>query len=335
MDKKISLIVPVYKVEPYLRKCVDSILAQTYKNLEVILVDDGSPDNCGAICDEYAARDGRIIVIHQKNGGISAARNAGLDIASGDYVGFVDSDDWIEPDMYEYLLSGALEEKAHIVICGHYLDFPHRSLEQSFHRRQLLKPSQAMEALLEDRLIRSYVWDKLFSRALFDGVRFPVGLNYEDVATTHKTFEAAEAVLCLPQPKYHYLQRSDGIVGRRSLSQAMHCARAFTLRCEDLAPRYPEYIPLLHAGRLSAAISVWTLYLSAEAKLRRQFLPELREMAAFAASHPIPEAYLSGLGAAGKLLVRLLPHANLSCFAVAWLIDRIYHLLNGTSISVG
>ena len=99
-EPKISVIVPVYKVEPYLRKCLDSIINQTYRNLQIILVDDGSPDNCGAICDEYASKDSRIEVIHEENGGVSAARNAGLKLAAGDYIGWVDSDDWIEPDMY-------------------------------------------------------------------------------------------------------------------------------------------------------------------------------------------------------------------------------------------
>ncbi|HEY8803664.1 MAG TPA: glycosyltransferase, partial [Clostridium sp.] len=99
----ISIIVPIYKVEVYIRNCVDSILNQTYKNLEIILVDDGSPDNCGNICEEYSSKDKRIKVIHKKNGGLSSARNAGLDIASGEYIGFIDSDDWIEGDMYESL----------------------------------------------------------------------------------------------------------------------------------------------------------------------------------------------------------------------------------------
>ena len=102
-EAKISVIVPVYKVEPYLRKCLDSIVGQTHRNLEIILVDDGSPDNCGAICDEYAARDERIKVIHKENGGVASARNAGLAVASGDYIGWVDSDDWIETDMMSQL----------------------------------------------------------------------------------------------------------------------------------------------------------------------------------------------------------------------------------------
>ena len=99
----ISIIIPVYRVEKYLRACVDSVLAQTYKNLEIILVDDGSPDNCGQICEEYAAKDGRVRVIHQTNQGVAAARNSGLEIATGEYIGFVDSDDYIDSDMYEYL----------------------------------------------------------------------------------------------------------------------------------------------------------------------------------------------------------------------------------------
>ena len=110
----ISIIIPVYKTEPYLRKCVDSVLAQTYTNLEVILVDDGSPDDCGKICDEYAAKDSRVKVIHKENGGLSSARNCGLDVATGKYIGFVDSDDWIDPDMYETLLGLLLRYDADI-----------------------------------------------------------------------------------------------------------------------------------------------------------------------------------------------------------------------------
>ena len=111
---ELSIIVPVYKVEPYLRRCIDSILAQTFRDFELILIDDGSPDNCGAICDEYAAKDSRIIVIHQKNQGVSAARNAGLDIAKGTYLGFVDSDDWIEPEMYETMIATAKEKQVDV-----------------------------------------------------------------------------------------------------------------------------------------------------------------------------------------------------------------------------
>lgn len=114
---ELSIIVPVYKVEKYLPKCIDSILAQTFRDFELILIDDGSPDNCGAICDDYAARDSRIKVIHQENAGVSAARNAGLDIATGTYLGFVDSDDWIEPEMYETMIAAAKEKNVDVVVC--------------------------------------------------------------------------------------------------------------------------------------------------------------------------------------------------------------------------
>lgn len=117
---EISIIVPVYKVEPYLRKCVDSILAQTFTDFEVILVDDGSPDNSGKICDEYASKDSRVRVIHKKNGGLSSARNAGIDVARGKYLGFVDSDDYIEKDMYELLYDNIVKEQADLSICGIY-----------------------------------------------------------------------------------------------------------------------------------------------------------------------------------------------------------------------
>ncbi|MCH5296582.1 MAG: glycosyltransferase [Ruminococcus sp.] len=115
---ELSIIVPVYKVEKYLPKCIDSILAQTFTDFELILIDDGSPDRCGEICDEYASKDSRIKVIHQKNQGVSAARNVGLDIAKGTYLGFVDPDDWIEPKMYDVLIRTAKEKKADVVVCG-------------------------------------------------------------------------------------------------------------------------------------------------------------------------------------------------------------------------
>jgi len=121
---KLSIIVPVYKVEPYLPKCIDSILAQTFTDFELILIDDGSPDGCPRICDEYAAKDERIVVIHQENAGVSAARNAGLDAANGEYIGFVDSDDWIEPEMYEVMVASAIENDSDLVFCSWFDNSP-------------------------------------------------------------------------------------------------------------------------------------------------------------------------------------------------------------------
>ena len=121
-NTKISVIIPIYKAEKFLDKCIGSVVGQTYENLEIILVDDGSPDNCPAICDSWAEKDSRIKVVHKENGGLSSARNAGLDVVTGEYFGFIDSDDWIEKDFFEFLITNALKENADISRCGLYLD---------------------------------------------------------------------------------------------------------------------------------------------------------------------------------------------------------------------
>lgn len=129
MNDLISIIVPVYNVEKYLNKCIDSIINQTYKNIEIILVDDGSTDNSGKICDEYLLRDSRIKVIHKNNGGLSSARNEGINISSGEYIGFVDSDDWVEPNMYEEMYKKILYSNADIVDCGYWKEYENKSIK--------------------------------------------------------------------------------------------------------------------------------------------------------------------------------------------------------------
>ncbi|EGP5489252.1 glycosyltransferase, partial [Enterococcus faecium] len=146
---EISIIVPVYKVEPYLRKCVDSILAQTFTDFEVILVDDGSPDNSGKICDEYASKDSRVRVIHKKNGGLSSARNAGIDVARGKYLGFVDSDDYIEKDMYELLYDNIVKEQADLSICGIYDIYAGKKVKILPEEYKVLDKVSAMKIVLE------------------------------------------------------------------------------------------------------------------------------------------------------------------------------------------
>lgn len=205
---KISVIVPVYKVEPYLRKCLDSIVNQTYRNLEIILVDDGSPDNCPAICDEYAAKDARIIVIHQANAGVSAARNAALDIATGDYIGFVDSDDWLELDMYEYLLHLAQTFDAHVSQCGY--------MEEGEHRLQLYTPiidqmAQGGETGFssDDWHKLSYAnWNKLYRTEIVGELRFDENYVFgEDLLFNVQVLQRTQKVCFGSQAKYHYLQR--------------------------------------------------------------------------------------------------------------------------------
>ena len=213
MKPSVSIIVPVYSVEPYLRKCIDSIIKQTYKNLEIILVDDGSPDSCGDICDEYAARDERIIVIHKQNGGLSDARNAGLDVAKGDYVQFVDSDDWIEKDCCETAIQKASIFHADIVCFGYLESFPSgrdvkHVVESSGERNKL---ELVKELVSGEGVIRDYVWNKLFRRNLLDGIRFPKGRCFEDMDVTYKLFHRAYKIYTVNTIFYHYIRRSGSL----------------------------------------------------------------------------------------------------------------------------
>ena len=204
----ISIIVPVYNVRAYLRKCLDSICGQTYKNLEIIVVDDGSTDGSGEICDEYAQLDNRVRVIHQSNAGQSAARNKALSIAQGDFLGFVDSDDWIDKDMYEFLHNLIVESDADIAICSHYIEQQGKTrVRYSSGEKNVFSRDEAIRALVVDKRVRNYLWDKLFRSKLFNGIRFPEKQIFEDFAVSYLIFYKAKYVVIKYLPKYHYLQR--------------------------------------------------------------------------------------------------------------------------------
>lgn len=214
-DGKISVIVPVYKVEPYLDRCVSSIVNQTYKNLEIILVDDGSPDRCGAMCDAWAARDNRIRVIHKENGGLSDARNAGMAVATGALLGFVDSDDWIAPDMYQQLHERMVEDDSDIAACGVEMVWEDGRPPRRLTREGscVLDAGEAMRAVIEESWLKQPVWYKLYKTALVRDIPFPVGKYHEDVFWTYQAVGAAKRVSVVDQIGYYYLQRSGSIMG--------------------------------------------------------------------------------------------------------------------------
>lgn len=220
---KLSIIVPVYKVEPYLRRCVDSILAQTFRDFEVILVDDGSPYNCGVVCDEYAAKDERVKVIHKANGGISSARNAGLDIAQGDYIGFVDSDDYIAPDMYETLLELSERTIADISAVG----FTEVAETGDVIRRweglaadRVYKRKDFICGFFPDYFwkIMPNVWNKIFRKTLFESIRFPVNRIYEDACIQLPLYDLCESIAVSERYCYFYTIR-EGSIMRSSFSE--------------------------------------------------------------------------------------------------------------------
>lgn len=229
----VSVIVPVYRVEDLLRRCVDSILAQTHQNLEVILVDDGSPDGCGRICDEYALTDRRVLVIHQENSGVSAARNAGLDAAQGDYITFVDADDWIGSGMVAELLRLADGHEAGIAICGHLPTSDDAAVAPTGPAvEHVYSNVEALAELLGPDYITMVVsWGKLYQAALFADLRFPIGRVHEDEFTTHRLLHRARRVVRTEATLYYYWQRPGSITStigpdRRADQRAAFRARA-------------------------------------------------------------------------------------------------------------
>ena len=208
---KISIIVPVYKVESYLPQCLESIIGQSFRDLEILLIDDGSPDNCGAICDEYAARDARIRVIHQKNGGAANAKNTGLRAATGEYLSFVDADDILEPGAYELMVRELNASGADVIQCGYRDLYLNRSVD-----RVTLKERRVFDA---ESYLRRYtldwtcglLWDKLYRRELFDGIFFEEGHRIDDEFFTYQGIMNASKILHLPEIVYSYRQRASSV----------------------------------------------------------------------------------------------------------------------------
>lgn len=206
----ISVIIPVYKVEKYIGKCVDSVINQTYRNLEIFLVDDGSPDNCPAICDEYAQKDSRVKVIHKPNGGLSDARNAALDVMTGDYVTFVDSDDYLAPDAVEILYYSLKKEDADVSV-GNMVSVDENGKEEMLSGfssdHKVLTGSDVLSTIN-----RPNAPSKLYKSEIYKNIRFPVGRLYEDVFVYHKVLAKTKKMVLTGKTVYYYLTRSGSIM---------------------------------------------------------------------------------------------------------------------------
>ena len=244
----ISIIIPVYKVEKYLDKCIASVVDQTYKNLEIILVDDGSPDNCPAICDQWQGKDNRIKVIHQWNNGLSVARNEGLKLAHGECIGFVDSDDWIESEMYEKLLSALQETDADIAVGG-FEGFTEDSKPIGYIKtkpieKKLYSAEEALRMLLKgEGFICNNVWNKLYRRTTLLNITFPKGKLYEDVPWTAEVIGNSQKIVCIDYIFYHYLSRPNSLSHdvRLKISQVQDKLEMF----EERVKYVHEYFPAL------------------------------------------------------------------------------------------
>lgn len=238
---EISIIVPVYNVENYLAKCIDSILTQTFYDFEVILVDDGSQDNSGKICDEYAERDRRVKVIHKKNGGLSSARNAGIDVAKGKYLGFVDSDDYIDKDMYELMYNHILLEKVNIVSVE-MIDVYDGKIFKNIDSDDfiVLNQKEVITAVMKGSMFYAYATNKLFEKRLFESIRFPEGKIVEDAFTIIKLLMLIEYVAVLSASKYYYYHRSDSIIGKSFSHKTLDVIEAWKQNQELVLKKYPD-----------------------------------------------------------------------------------------------
>lgn len=236
----ISVIVPVYNVEKYLKRCVESLINQTYKNLEIILVDDGAKDSSGAICDELAAEDNRIRVIHKQNGGLSSARNSGLDVIRGEFCTFVDSDDFLELNTIEVAIKSLNEFNCDVAVYGRFDDYENGSSRQSFtcDKAKSFDKETAIRKILTWDEMDIAACDKVYKASLLEGVRFPEGKNNEDICVVPTIFSRAKACVHVGLPLYHYCHRSGSISTSSSVKQVHDISNAINMMENQLRELY-------------------------------------------------------------------------------------------------
>ena len=243
MRTKLSVVVPVYNVENYLKKCIDSILSQTFKDFELILVDDGSTDNSGHICDEYDYQYEKVKVIHKENGGLSSARNAGIEIASGEYISFIDSDDYIDSNMFLNMIEALQNTNKDIAACGRVVDLwgEKEKIEFSLKKEKIYSHDQAIEEVLLLREIDVSACDKIYRKSLFDNIRYPEGKISEDAAIIFQLLDISNGIVHIGTPFYHYIYRKNSIskakYDRRQYDSFINC-----INTEDfISKSYPQF----------------------------------------------------------------------------------------------
>ncbi|MGV3467190.1 MAG: glycosyltransferase family 2 protein [Heyndrickxia sp.] len=263
MSYKVSVVIPIYKVEKYLRRCINSVLNQTYSNIEIILVNDGSPDSCGEIADEYAERDKRIIVIHKENGGLSDARNSGLSYATGEYILFVDSDDWLDHQMIKKMMDICQHFKADAVQSAFYyayddyLLFDNRYYSQK-HPPIILDNKSLMSELIINERVKNFAWGKLLKTNKIKDLPFEKGVLFEDVYWAHKVMKRMNSYVIVNQPMYFYYQRKDSIVSTYT-AKNLDIIRGLQERHTFIERFYPELTEASYLGILKNCLIHYNL----------------------------------------------------------------------------
>lgn len=259
----ISVIVPVYKVEKYLNRCIDSIVNQTYSDLEIILVEDGSPDNCQKICDDWCDKDNRIRTIHKTNEGLSSARNTGLEQAKGEYICFVDSDDWIEKEMVETLYNACKENKTLLSVCGRYIVSNGEKIkDKCFPKSSVINSVEFLKYMFVGKDCDCAVWDKLYHKSLWDNIYFPNGRIYEDIAVQYKIVLKNDSIAIINKPLYNYFRR-EGSITRERFSERLFDypfnTRNLLKDIANIQPELYEYASWMHTKALHKALKEMSL----------------------------------------------------------------------------
>lgn len=318
---KASVIVPVYKVKEYLEPCVRSILAQTQRDFELLLIDDGSPDECGSMCDAFAQADPRIRVIHQENRGLGGARNTGIEAAKGDWLLFVDSDDWIDPETLQTTLAAGEQNEAQLVVFGfRTVDGQGKTLgvfQETLPMGAPFSPKERKDVFL----IFPCAWNKLYRKELFaeTGIRYPSRVWYEDIRTTLKLLTQTEKMVCIDFVGYNYLQREGSIMNSGNLQRNREIIDAF----DDLLPWFSErglldeyldelgYLAAIHVY-LTASVRVLRGEQADKPLVRRELLPAFKAYVKEKFPDYQKNPYLSRLPKGQRLLWRLL---GMRCYA--------------------
>lgn len=272
----VSIIIPVYNTKKYLKQCLDSVVRQSYFNLEILIIDDGSTDECGSICDEYYAQDKRITVYHTDNRGLSAARNFGLDKVTGEFIAFIDSDDWFEPNAIEVMIKKAVETGTDIVCCRYIQEYNRKWIKQvdAKGKEKIFTGNEAIKEYCIGSSIGSVVWNKIYRKTIFDGLRFPEGRYYEEYATTYQIILKCKTIACIPKVLVHYRMRKGSINNSHDLihlkDQWWACKKCF----DDLVSFSHEYGTYQLKTCIVTILRLWTWFpgFSKEEKKSAQLL---------------------------------------------------------------
>ncbi len=286
----ISVIVPVYNVRDYLPRCLESVIGQSYRDLEILVVDDGSTDDSLAICRRYEEREPRMKVFHQENGGLGSARDYGLEYASGDYIYFIDSDDYLEPDGLQYLLEDMLVHDADMGVAAYVVD-DFDGIRPAPHVPEALTiegPAALMRAYFETEFIKSFAWNKLYKAELWKEIRFPHYYSSEDNATCYKIFELVKKTRVLPRPFYHYVMRESSVdhAFARNIEKDFVSIEAAEDRYRFVSSRYPELEKLADENRWRIRTAMVQRLFAAGGEFRYRTL--LKEWIAFFRQHRAP-----------------------------------------------